>query len=142
LDLKSAFKKFKKDYWGVVSLIYILFIIIVAIFAYSISPDSSKNANQINLSIHSKPPGFSILILHIPNINSFNFDKSLNLKREIMIKDYKIFNDTLMFKEFGTLYQKYKKISINDILIKNNKNEFEAEFIKENFFFLGTRQIR
>ena len=42
-------------------------------------------------------------------------------------KDYKIFNDTLMYKEWGTLYQKYKKIPINDILIKNNKNEFEAE---------------
>ena len=36
-------------------------------FAYIIAPDSSQYANQMHLSIHSKPPGFETLMLVEPN---------------------------------------------------------------------------
>jgi peptide/nickel transport system permease protein len=35
-------------------------------FAYVLAPDKSENANQMHLSIHSKPPGFQVDILSIP----------------------------------------------------------------------------
>jgi len=34
--------------------------VLMAIFAYQIAPDSTSNANQMHLSIHSKPPGFKV----------------------------------------------------------------------------------
>ena len=48
---------------GFLSVVYILFLGIVSVFAYSLTPDSSSNANQMHLEIHSKPPGFEALIL-------------------------------------------------------------------------------
>ena len=64
---------------------------LISIFAYWISPDSSPNPNQMNLNIHSNPPGFSTFILKIPqNLNVDNFPIS---KNEIFIEDYKILNN-------------------------------------------------
>ncbi len=48
---------------GFLSVVYILFLGIVSVFAYYLAPDSSSNANQMHLEIHSKPPGFEAQIL-------------------------------------------------------------------------------
>ena len=61
--LKSVFK----DPQGFLSLSFIFFIFFISIFAYMISPDDSQNANNMSLSIHSKPPFFKTTILKIPN---------------------------------------------------------------------------
>ena len=66
VNFKIAIKNLFIDYWGSISLVYILIITLISIFAYWISPDSSPNANQMNLNIHSKSPGFSSFILKIP----------------------------------------------------------------------------
>jgi len=67
-----ALQKFKRNFWGVLSLGYILCCGLIALFAYVLAPDVSKNANQMHLSIHSKGPGFEVLMLTIPSdrINS------------------------------------------------------------------------
>ena len=67
-----ALQKFKRNFWGVLSLGYILICGLVALFAYVIAPDASKNANQMHLSIHSKGPGFETLILTIPSDRDSN----------------------------------------------------------------------
>ena len=136
MDFKIAFKKFIKDYWGVLSLIYIIIVIFISIFAYNISPDSSINANQMNLNIHSKPPGFSTLIFKVPD--NYNIDTPVFLNNEIFISDYKIINDTLLYSEVGSFSEDQKKISISNILNENDIKEFELKFIKEKTFFLGT----
>jgi peptide/nickel transport system permease protein len=64
-----ALQKFKKNFWGVFSFGFICLSGLVALFAYLVAPDSSKNANQMHLSIHSKPPGFQAQILSIPSTN-------------------------------------------------------------------------
>ena len=70
--LKSIFK----DPQGFLSLSFIFFIFFISIFAYMISPDDSQNANNMSLSIHSKPH-FKTMILKIPNqsknLNFFRF---------------------------------------------------------------------
>ena len=66
MDFKRAFKRLKKDVWAIASLIYILLICFTAVFAYQIVPDKTENANQMHLSIHSQPPGFSCKVLMIP----------------------------------------------------------------------------
>ncbi|TVZ53115.1 ABC transporter permease [Dokdonia sp. Hel_I_53] len=62
-----ALQKFKKNFWGVLSLVYIVLCGLAALFAYVIAPDSSQNANQMHLSIHSQPPGFQVDMLTIPS---------------------------------------------------------------------------
>ena len=63
----SFFKKFKNNLTGVISFCFIVFIALISTFAYVIAPDSSQYANQMHLSIHSKPPGFETLMLVEPN---------------------------------------------------------------------------
>ena len=61
--------RFLEDRFGLISVLYIVVITFIAAFAYVLAPDSSPNANQMHLSIHSKPPGFSTQILILPNSN-------------------------------------------------------------------------
>ena len=136
MDFRIAFKNFIKDYWGVLSLIYIIFIIFISIFAYKISPDSSINANQMNLNIHSKPPGFSTLTFNIPD--NFKIDIPLVSDKEIFISDYKIIKDKLFYSEVGFFFEDQKQVDISNILNDIDIQEFELKFIKEKTFFLGT----
>ena len=62
---KTLWKLFT-DFWSVFSILYIFICGFVAIFAYVLAPDRSKNANTMHLSIHSKPPMFSVKILILP----------------------------------------------------------------------------
>ena len=136
MNFKIAIKNLFKDYWGSISLVYILIITLISIFAYWISPDSSPNANQMNLNIHSKPPGFSTLILKIPqNLNIDNFPIS---KNEIFIEDYKILNNKLFYSEVGSFSMEQKEIDITEILKDNDIKEFELKFIKKKTFYLVT----
>ena len=67
-----ALQKFKKNLTGVFSLIFVLICGFIAIFAYLIAPDNSSNANQMHLEIHSKKPGFEVLMLTIPSKTTKN----------------------------------------------------------------------
>lgn len=62
-----ALQKFKKNFWGVFSFWFIVLVGFVSIFAYVLAPDNSQYANQMHLSIHSKPPGFKVTMLTIPS---------------------------------------------------------------------------
>ena len=73
-----ALGKFKKNNVGLLSFWYIALCAFVAVFAYTLAPDNTKNANQMHLEIHSKPPGFSVLMLEVPTKNAKSqtfFDK-------------------------------------------------------------------
>ena len=96
-----AFQKFKKNIWGVSSLSLIVALVFVAIFAYALAPDNSENANQMHLSIHSKPPGFKVEMLSIPALQKediklkyylFGFPNSIS---EIPINSYKIVDNAI-----------------------------------------------
>lgn len=67
--MSLALQKFKKRFWGVFCLGYIGFCAVIALLAYVISPDKSMNANQMNLSIHSKSLGFKTLVIEVPHQN-------------------------------------------------------------------------
>ncbi len=63
----QALQKFKKNFWGVFSLSFLLICVGIAFFAYALAPDNSENANQMHLSIHSKAPGFEVTMLTLPS---------------------------------------------------------------------------
>lgn len=65
-----ALQKFKKNFWGVLSFIVILFYAIIALFAYALAPDDTHYANQMHISIHSQPPGFTVDLLELPSVKT------------------------------------------------------------------------
>ena len=96
-----ALQKFKKNFWGVLSFWFIVLVGLLSVFAYVVAPDSTQNANQMHLSIHSKKPGFKITMLTIPSqleSDQSGFDKFFFGKRntdtEIPISDYNVDQET------------------------------------------------
>ena len=137
-----ALQKFKKNFWGVFSLGIIVFIGLISVFAYVISPDNSQNANQMHLSIHSKKPGFKVLMLTIPSkienqqsLFSKLFYGVKNTELEIPIKSYVINDDNLSYTEYASdgLEGLTKTLNLNSFPSQNY-----TEYITEKTFIFGT----
>jgi len=141
-----ALQKFKKNFWGVFSFLFLILSTLVAIFAYSLAPDNSKNANMMHLSIHSKSPGFSVQMLTLPSKqenknkwHSFFFGKKTTTT-EIPISDYTITPDGVEIVEYtlegvkGLTKFYPRSIFSNQI----TSSEIADRFITQKKFFLGT----
>lgn len=137
-----ALQKFKKNFWGVFSLGVIAFIGLISIFAYLFAPDASKNANQMHLSIHSKPPGFEVKMLTIPsgieieqNFISKLFFGSENTDTEIPIESYTVENDILNYIEYASdgLQGQQKQIALKKFPSSNYE-----DYINSRSFVFGT----
>ncbi|WP_298535984.1 ABC transporter permease [uncultured Algibacter sp.] len=137
-----ALQKFKKNFWGVFSFCFIIFVGIISVFSYVFAPDNSQYANQMHLAIHSKKPGFKVTILTIPSqlkeSQSF-FDKVFfgekKADTEVPISGYAINNGQLSYKEYASdgLEGAEKNINLNIF------PEGSAEsYITEQTFLFGT----
>lgn len=137
-----ALQKFKKNFWGVLSFWFIVSIGLVAVFAYVLVPDNSQNANQMHLSIHSKSPGFKVVILTIPSedkvedsfFSKLFFGSSL-AETEVPISDYKVEGANLIYTEYATdgLVGQEKEMMLSQF-----PNSDYHSFIEERTFFFGT----
>ena len=136
-------KKFINKHFGVfLSLIFIFFCFLISIFSYFIIPDDSQNSNQMHLSIHSMPPGFTANILEVPNPEETN-ESYLSAKffgkkypnKEILVKNFS-------FKEFGIEYEDFNKekfiIKYDSYPSKLSKYQIEKKYIGERKFIFGT----
>lgn len=139
---KLALQKFKKNFWGVFSFCFIVLVGFISIFAYVIAPDNSQHANQMHLSIHSKSPGFKVLMLTIPSSvhNEQTFFETVffgkkNTNTEIPISKYKLDNNTIIYNEFASdgLIGVTKTISLSAFPKRNYK-----DFIHTKKFLFGT----
>ena len=94
-----VYKKILKDLWAFL-VQFISFVWFDGHFAYKIAPDNTSNANQMHLSIHSKPPGFKVKVLVnliITLLIKVLFSGEINKTLEIPIQDYKIRSDEPKF---------------------------------------------
>jgi len=114
----------------------------ISIFAYVFAPDNSSNANQMHLEIHSKKPGFKVLMLSIPSEKKTSqpiFDKLLfgvkNQAAKIPISNYSVSNNELTYKPYteGTIESLSKSIPIEIFQGKEI-----SESIQHKTFYLGT----
>lgn len=137
MEFKRAFSRLIKDYWGVASVTYIFLVIIISIFAYNLAPDKTKNANQMHLSIHSKPPGFKTLILIIPKKRS-TYNKSINIYEEIPISDFKILDNHIEYIDYGASMNFKKEISLSFFPKNIDIKTLEEKYIINRTFILGT----
>lgn len=137
-----ALQKFKKNFWGVFSFWFIVFVGLISVFAYVIAPDNSQHANQMHISIHSKKPGFKVTLLSIPSSQS-NEQKWLdkvffgvkNEITEIPISEYRIENEKLIYTEYTT--DGLEGIT-KSFLINQFPNNDYASYINEKTFLFGT----
>ena len=137
-----ALQKFKKNKTGVFSFWFIVICGLVAIFAYSLAPDNSSNANQMHLEIHSKKPGFKVLMLTIPSTTNFNqsfIDKLVygdkNQVTEIPISAYKLTKTELIVNSYAE--QNTESLS-KHFPLTQFKNQPITAFVQTKKFYLGT----
>lgn len=136
-------KKFVKGFWGIASLLYIFLIFFIAVFAYVLSPDKTQNANQMHLSIHSKPPGFKTKLLKIPRENnekshSSIFFGSFNNDEEIPFKQSRLVDDGIEYQAYGTTTNIFEKVPLTSFPVGTTLELIETKFIENRFFPLGT----
>ena len=136
--LTSAIKKLKNNLTALVSLYFIAFVAFVAVFAYALAPDSSNNANQMHLSIHSKSPGFKVLML----IQKDEFTKTQSIfnkfffgnrypDKEIPILNYRVVDNKIFYKVYNS-----SKINEQEEFIYLSPKK--SVFVTEKTFLLGT----
>ncbi|MEY8850174.1 ABC transporter permease [Psychroserpens sp. XS_ASV72] len=137
-----ALQKFKKNFWGVFSFWLIVLIGLISIFAYTLSPDNSKNANQMHLSIHSKSPGFKVMLLRVPSeevsqqsMMSKLFFGTSNLESEIPISNHEISESEIYYTEYASdgLIGETKSLPLNHF-----PNSDPKPFLYEKTFVFGT----
>ena len=133
MDFKRAYKRLKKDVWAIASLIYILLICFTSVFAYQIVPDKTENANQMHLSIHSKPPGFSCKVLTIPGPlgteKKFSLRGQINSSDEIPIQEIIWKEDAVFFKRYGNATNYFEEVSFNLFPKELSKKEIENIYL-------------
>lgn len=138
-----ALQKFKKNFWGVFSFWFIIFLVIISVFAYVIAPDATKNANNGDVSIRTKPPGFTVKVIEIPINDQHHFTDWITGKKintqYIPILDYHIQNDTLYYHQYNEDVQlaQEKSMSIAAVF-HTDSTTVEKEHIGEKKFWLGT----
>jgi ABC-type dipeptide/oligopeptide/nickel transport system permease subunit len=137
-----ALQKFKKNFWGVFSLYFIILVGIVSVFAYVFAPDNSQFANQMHLAIHSKKPGFTVKMLTIPSgleNNQNGFDKIFfgkkNSDSEIPITTYQVKNNELTYTEYASdeLEGVVKTLDLNKY-----PNHSVTDLVQDKTFIFGT----
>lgn len=104
---KSVFKKILKDPLGAGGMLVILLAFFISVFAYQIIPDSTPYANEMQLSLAGKKPGFEVEMLKVPlpQIESRGFFTKLlygnpaEFKR-IPIQSYEIKGQQLIYLEY------------------------------------------
>lgn len=137
---KIALQKFKKNIWGVFSFYYIVIIILISFFAYFLIPDKTENANNGDLLIKSKPPGFTIKTIKIPidSITTSWKDYFVGKKQDAIyysIRSYSVKGNTIQFELFNN--NKNIKVIKNHV-VTDNLEDFKKNNIYDKTYLLGT----
>lgn len=143
---KIALRKFRKNIWGVFSFTFLVICVLVAIFAYVLAPDNSKNANQMHLSVHSKQPGFTVNMLTIPgdevtqNAFSVFFFGKKTTASEIPIASYTTSADAIEIMEYTSDGESglQKEYSITLFQGVTTGEEIASKYVSNKKFILGS----
>lgn len=143
-----ALQKFKKNFWGVFSFVFIVFVGLLAVFAYVLAPDDSQNANQMHLSIHSKRPGFTVSMLRVPGDTveqswlGRHFTGVKDTGTEIPITSFELHGNEVEYTPYiddgSKMLTKTVDLSFFDPGAVTLKSLFAQKYVKERTFLLGT----
>lgn len=142
-----ALQRFKKNFWGVLSFWFLVVCGFVALFAYVLAPDNTRFANQMHLSVHSKPPGFQVQMLTVPS----QIEKKEPFLKQVFFgkqySDTEIPISSIRFSENELIATPYMEDGVSDIpkIIPLDvypsglsNVELEEKFVHRKTFLLGT----
>lgn len=145
---RNGIQKIKKNPLGVVSFFIIVLAALLTLFAYAMSHDKVKDANQQNVILAHKPIGYTQLTLEVPlknytpqtTWNDFFFGKQIDTEL-VAINSYQIEEDFIEIipylgegMEGESLRFPLKEWKEKEI----SKEEIESKFIYEKSYWLGT----
>ncbi len=149
----SIWKKFCKNKLAFIGLLFISFVTIIAILGYLIIPDDTPFANRQNLEIAAKKPGFQVIFIKKPILNT----KSENIIHRMIWGNPNQFEyfpiDSLSFSKNEVVTRTYSEIPNNTLiqhfpyseffkskLLTNEqvKAQIKNKFIEKETFVLGT----
>lgn len=101
---KNAIRKIRRNPLGVASFLLIVVAALVTIFAYGITTDKVKDANQQNIILAHKPMGYKHLLLEVPlenytpknSIRDFFLGKQVETE-QITINSYELRKDSVSY---------------------------------------------
>lgn len=142
-----ALQKFKRNFWGVLSFVFLVLCGLAAIFSYAIAPDDSRNANQMHVSIHSKKPGFQVQMLQLPSgvVSTQSPVANLFLGKEntdtaVPINSYSVTSTGIAIEEYveGNLKGLVKEYPLDAFPKATTPAEISQYYVKTQKFILGT----
>lgn len=150
-------KKYLQNKLAVFGLIYVLFISIISILGYVITPDKTPNANQQFIELSAVAPGTQVLFLVIPEkdvptdndswLHTMIFG-SKNKLRYIPISSYNIIDTLLYVEPIGMLPQNFNNpftpcsLGINAHIDSATFSTLISEkYIIQKRFWLGTDRL-
>jgi peptide/nickel transport system permease protein len=141
---KQTLHRLKKSFWGVLSMSIIFIFIFIAIFAYALAPDDSRYANQMHLSIHSQPPGFTVDMIRFHQEEDNNhiwswWNGSTASPTEIPVADAKKIDGKIHFRPYDMDGQQlpYEILPFQDA-VQMDLLRFRESYITQQTFLLGT----
>ncbi|AEV33832.1 ABC-type dipeptide/oligopeptide/nickel transport system, permease component [Owenweeksia hongkongensis DSM 17368] len=134
----TVFKKVLKDPLGAGGMFIILLAFFVAVFAYLLIPDHTPNANQMNLAIAGKKPGFTVEVLRLQKevtTESTWWEQLLNGKdlpyREVAVAKTEEGENILKYTEYTGSGDGIEKSIDRDQL-------YAGDYLVQKKFHLGT----
>ena len=124
-----------------ISLFFIFLFFLITIFSYQIMPDKTPMANSVELSIAKKKPGFKAHFLLFKKekthedksyISHFFFGQE-NMYDEVIINEYSIIGDTVLYSIYNDSLKAIKKKHVSDLYFNKSK-----QCLIQKKFFLGT----
>ena len=131
MEQTPTYLKVLKKPIGGISFVFICLVTFCAIAANFIAPDNSLHANQMHVSIHSKPPGFSVQLLKIPS-------PSGEIIEEIPIDNYYWKDSQLYYRSYGSSEGYYQTIDQNAFPSNLTPAAIEQSYIGGQKFVWGT----
>ncbi len=138
--------KLLKNPLGLLSFILLVVATGLAVFAYVLAPDDTPNANNMHLSIAAKPPGFTVLMCTVPNLqppvvswwDAFLYGRPKGVL-ELPIRDYELsdtgLNVTLLQAEADGTETKFFPFE----QLNSGGEKFELNQVIQSYtFWLGT----
>jgi oligopeptide transport system permease protein len=136
--IKTFWKKLRRNKGAVLGLCIIVLALFIALFAYTLAPDNTPDANRIIVEIAAKKPGYQqhflklpLIIKEKPNVIKGFFSGKEEYYELIPISSYKITGDTVFA-------EKYIDEGITEPTSLHIKGVNPEWFVTTKTFWLGT----
>jgi peptide/nickel transport system permease protein len=116
---KLAWRRFNRNKFSMGGLIFLVIMFVIALLGYSITPDSTPNANSQHIALTTKKPGFTVKMIHVrrneaekdKNWLEIMFTGKPSLYQKVPVNDYSFRDGMLVVEEYTEYTGEEKFIS-------------------------------